>query len=147
MCERINDDKVSLVECKDHDFNHALKCMVFHDQLKQTLLNIQILAENNGKNHRGRFQLLHFSTWMWVPIKILQDFQMSKKCCPIVYLQPILRINNLCNIHDYLLKKLCIQFFLLGLTMQSQPSNTKKKTINKKHGGKSSMSKFFKLHN
>jgi hypothetical protein len=86
MCEMINNDRVSLVECKDHDFNHTLKCIGFHDQLKQTLLSIQISAENNGKNHMGRFPLLHFSTWTWVPIKILQDFQMSKKCCLIVYL-------------------------------------------------------------
>jgi hypothetical protein len=67
MCERINKDRVSLVECKDHDFNHALKCIGFHDQLKQTLMNIQILAENNGKNHKGRFPIFHFSTWPWVP--------------------------------------------------------------------------------
>jgi short-subunit dehydrogenase len=61
MCERINNDRVSLVECKDHDFNHALKSIGFHDQLKQTLLSIQILVENNGTNHWGRFPLFHFT--------------------------------------------------------------------------------------
>jgi hypothetical protein len=86
MCEKINKDRVSFVECKDRELNHALKCIGFHGQLKQTLLSIQILAENNGKNHTGKFPLLHFSTWTRVPIKKFQDFQMSKKCCLIVYL-------------------------------------------------------------
>jgi hypothetical protein len=52
VCERIDDGKVNLVKCKSHDFNHGLKKVGFHGQLKQTLSSIQIPTWKNGRNNR-----------------------------------------------------------------------------------------------
>jgi hypothetical protein len=110
-CERIDDGRVNLVRCKSHDFNHGLSNVGFHGQLKQALLNIQIPTSNNGKNHRGKFVILGLSTWTRATIRILQHFKMSRKCHIYIYLQSVLGINNLLNIHDCLFRKLCIQFY------------------------------------
>jgi hypothetical protein len=93
LCEKINNDWISFVNCKGHDFNLGLSNIEFHCQLEKTLLSIQIPCWNNGSlmNHGNIFPLLRL--WTKGVIESREDLQMMRKCHLYICLHLVLGIT------------------------------------------------------